>query len=196
MTTRTIVEPTLEPVTLAEAKLHLKEDLVSVDNDARISFLISAARQAVEHSMGRAIMLKTLETTLDEFPDAIRLDQPPIVDVISVEYTAEDGAATALSAASYTLDNASEPGWLVPSYGHAWPATQSSINAVRVRYRAGYSASSDAATARAAVPAGIRHAILLELGTRYKLASADDAAPAMRHDFARHLLDPFRIYTL
>jgi uncharacterized phiE125 gp8 family phage protein len=68
MTTRIITQPSIEPVTLAEAKLHLKEDLVSVDNDARISALISAARQAVEHSMGRAIMLQTLETTLDEFP--------------------------------------------------------------------------------------------------------------------------------
>lgn len=196
MTTRIITQTSIEPITLAEAKLHLKEDLVSVDNDARISALISAARQAVEHSMGRAIMLKTLETTLDEFPDAIRLDQPPIVDVISVEYTAEDGAATALSAASYTLDNASEPGWLVPAYGCSWPATQCSINAVRVRYRAGYSTSGDAATAQSAVPAGIKYAILLEVGTRYKLGAADDAAPAMRHDFARHLLDPFRIWSM
>jgi uncharacterized phiE125 gp8 family phage protein len=196
MTTRIITPPTVEPVTLAEAKLHLKEDLVSVDNDARISVLISAARQAVEHAMGRAIMLQTLETTLDEFPSAIRLDAPPIIDVVSVEYTATDGASTLLSGASYTLDNASEPGWLVPAYGYAWPATQISINAVRVRYRAGYSASTDAATAQAAVPAGIKYAILLELGSRYKYGATDDAAPAMRHDFARHLLDPFKIYTL
>jgi hypothetical protein len=67
---------------------------------------------------------------------------------------------------------------------------------VRVRYRAGYSASSDAATAQAAVPAGIKYAILLELGSRYKYGAMGDAAPAMRHDFARHLLDPFKIYTL
>lgn len=196
MTTRIITPPSIEPVTLAEAKLHLKEDLASSDNDARISVLISAARQAVEHAMGRAIMLQTLENTLDEFPDAIQLNSPPIIDVVSVEYTATDGASTLLSGSSYTLDNASEPGWLVPAYGYSWPATQCSINAVRVRYRAGYSASTDAATAQAAVPAGIKYAILLELGTRYKLGSADDAAPAMRHDFARHLLDPFKIYTL
>lgn len=196
MTTRIITPPSIEPIALAEAKLHLKEDLVSVDNDARISFLISAARQAVEHVMGRAIMLQTLENTLDEFPNAIRLDMPPIIDVVSVEYTDTTGAAVALSAPSYTLDATSEPGWLVPAYGYSWPATQCSVNAVRVRYRAGYSTSSNAATAQAAVPAGIKYAILLELGTRYRFAAGDDAAPAMRHDFARHLLDPFRIWTL
>ena len=196
MTTRIITPPTVEPVTQAEAKLHLKEDLVSVDNDARIAVLITAARQSVEHQMGRSIMLQTLETTLDKFPDAIQLNAPPVIDVLSVEYTAEDGVATTLNSSSYRLDNASEPARLVPAYGYSWPATQASINAVRVRYRAGYSASSDAATAQAAVPAGIKYAILLELGTRYKLGSADDAAPAMRHDFARHLLDPFRIWTL
>jgi len=196
MTTRIITEPTVEPVTLAEAKLHLKEDLMSVDNDARISAVLASARQAVEHAMGRAIMLQTRETTLDEFPSAIRLDMPPIIDVVSVEYTAADGVATALSSGSYTLDATSEPGWLVPAYGLSWPATQVSINAVRVRYRAGYSTSSNAATAQAAVPAGIKYAILLELGSRYKYGAMGDAAPAMRHDFARHLLDPFKIYTL
>ena len=196
MSTRIITQPSIEPVTLAEAKLHLKEDLASAENDARISACLAAARQAVEHATGRAIMLQTLEKTLDEFPDAVRLDSPPIVDVLSVEYTDVDGATLALSGASYTLDAASEPGWLVPAHGYSWPATQCSINAVRVRYRAGYSASTDADTARAAVPAGIKFAILIELGTRYKFAAADDATPALRHDFAKHLLDPFKVWAL
>lgn len=196
MTTRLITPPTFEPVSLAEAKLHLKEDLVDVANDARISATLAAARQAVEHQMGRSIMLQTLRCTLDAFPDAIRLDGPPVIDVTSVEYTDAAGATITLASGAYSLDNTSEPGWLVPAYGTSWPTTQASVNAVRVTYRAGYSNSSTEATAQAAVPAGIKYAVLLELGSRYKFGAADDAAPAMRHDFARHLLDPFRIYTL
>ena len=57
MSTRVITAPTVEPITLAEAKMHLKEDLVDASNDARISACLSAARQAVEHDMGRSIML-------------------------------------------------------------------------------------------------------------------------------------------
>ena len=196
MTTRLITPPTFEPVSLAEAKLHLKEDLVDVTNDARISATLAAARQAVEHQMGRSIMLQTLRCTLDAFPDAIQLDGPPVIDVTSVEYTDAAGATITLASGAYSLDNSSEPGWLVPAYGTSWPATQASVNAVRVTYRAGYSNSTVEATAQAAVPAGIKYAVLLELGSRYKFGAADDAAPAMRHDFARHLLDPFRIYTL
>jgi hypothetical protein len=66
--------------------------------------------------MGRAIMLQTLETTLDEFPSAIRLDMPPIIDVVSVEYTAADGVATALSsAATRWTPPASPAGWCPPT---------------------------------------------------------------------------------
>ena len=194
MTTRVTTAPTVEPLTLAEAKLQVKEDIVDVGLDARIARLITSCREAVEQELSRSVMLQTLEVTLDEFPDAIRLDAPPIIDVLSVEYTAEDGVATALSPSSYTLDNASEPGWLVPAYGHSWPATQASINAVRVRYRAGYSASTDAATAQAAVPASIKEFILVELATRYKYASSEDAAPTLRHNFAERMLDRFRVY--
>ena len=126
----------------------------------------------------------------------IELPAPPVIDITSVIYTNTSGAAITLDPSAYVLDAASEPARLVAAYGTSWPATQASPGAVRVTYRAGYSNSATVATAQAAVPAGIKYAILLELGSRYKYGSADDANPAMRHDFARHLLDPFRVYAL
>lgn len=46
MNTRTTTAPTVEPLTLAETKVHLREDLTDAGNDALITSLIAVARQA------------------------------------------------------------------------------------------------------------------------------------------------------
>ena len=99
MNTRTTTAPTVEPLTLAETKVHLREDLTDAGNDALITSLIAVARQACEHRVQRALMLQTLEVTLDAFPSAsarnpdaaIELIMPPVIDVTSVTYTAANG---------------------------------------------------------------------------------------------------------
>ena len=146
MNTRTTTAPTVEPLTLAETKVHLREDLTDAGNDALITSLITVARQACEHRVQRALMLQTLEATLDAFPcasarnpdAAIELIMPPVIDVTSVTYTAANGSSTVLASTDYTLDARSEPARLVPAYGLSWPTTQAGIAAVRVVYRAGY----------------------------------------------------------
>ena len=198
MTTRIITDPTVEPLTLAEVKTHLHEDLSDASNDALITTLIQVARQSAEHRTQRALMLQTLEQTLDAFPSgAIVLEMPPVVDVTSVTYTDAAGSTIVLSNTLYTLDAAREPAQLVPSYAAGcWPATQGSVAAVRVRYRAGYSASATAATAQAAVPAALRQWMLLAVGDMYERRAASSDKPAVRHDFVDALLDRYRIWSL
>ena len=198
MTTRIITDPTVEPLTLAEVKTHLHEDLSDASNDALITTLIQVTRQSAEHRTQRALMLQTLEQTLDAFPSgAIVLEMPPVVDVTSVTYTAADGSTVVLSNTLYTLDAAREPARLVPSYlAECWPDTQDSIAAVRVRYRAGYSTSATAAVAQAAVPAAIRQWMLLAIGDMYERRTASGERPAVRHDFVDGLLDRYRIWSL
>jgi len=204
MTTRVTTAPTVEPLTLAEAKVHLREDLTNADNDALITSLIVAAREACEHRVGRALMLQSLEATLDVFPAAttdnpdaaIELVMPPVIDITSVTYTATDGTSTVLSSGAYELDARREPARLVPAYGTAWPATRDVTAAVRVIYRAGYSASATAATAQAAVPAALRQWMLLAVGDMYERRTASGERPAVRHDFVDGLLDRYRIWSL
>ena len=121
MNTRTTTAPTVEPLTLAETKVHLREDLTDAGNDALITSLIAVARQACEHRVQRALMLQTLEATLDAFPcasarnpdAAIELIMPPVIDVTSVTYTAANSSATVLASTDYTLDARSEPARLI-----------------------------------------------------------------------------------
>jgi len=184
MPTIIITEPTGEPITLAEARLHCKVD--GTDDDTLITALIVAARQQAEHRTGRALCTQTLEKVLDMFPDDIKL-QPRVQAISSVKYIDIDGVEQTLSSASYSLDKDSEPGWLVPAYGYAWPDTRAVPNAVRVRFTTGYGEA-------AAVPQGIKNWMLMAIGTLYGQREAIViGAPVadVPRDFFAGLLDPY-----
>jgi uncharacterized phiE125 gp8 family phage protein len=76
----------------------------------------------------------------------------------------------------------------VPARGKAWPDTSDEINAVRVRYTAGYGDSADD------VPAAIRQWILLHVGAMYDRREAVDAAGMQPLSFLCSLLDPYRVF--
>lgn len=185
MTLRLITPPAVEPVTLAEAKAHLR--VTHAGDDALITALVSAAREQCEHILGRALIEQTWELTLDAFPDAIRLDHPPIASVTSLSYVDPAGTTQVWPAPNYYLDKASEPGWITPAYGGSWPDVRDQANAVIVRYVAGYGA------AAAAVPLAIRQWLLLAIGSLYETRERDDAQRKLPHDFVGGLLDRYRM---
>lgn len=152
-----VTPPTEEPVSLLEAKQHLR--ITHFDEDAKINMLIIAARQFVENDLRRTIMATTLNLTLDEFPrstDAIELILPPARSVLSIRYFDTDEIQQTLSNTLYLQDVLSEPGRVTPIIGEVWPSTSERINAVQVDYIAGHAAPSD-------VPVPIKQAILLLL---------------------------------
>lgn len=195
MALRITTAATIAPITTADAKFHLREDLADATNDAYIDALVIAAKEEAEQRTNRSIMNQTYTLTLDEFPEAIRLDFAPILSVTSVEYKDPDsGEYVILSTDSYSADTASEPGWIVPAYGYSWPTTLTDINAVRVIYKAGYSASATTGTAQAAVPKSLRQWILLAVGDMYSHRSAGSERPTVPHNFADRLLDRYKVY--
>ena len=190
MSLKLITPPAAEPVTLAEAKLHCRVDIG--DDDALINALITAARQKCEHETGRALMSQTWEKTLDAFPDAIELPNPPVSSIVSVNYMDVHGVEQTLASASCTLDNASDNSlhYLVPAYGHAWPDTLPDINVVKVRYAAGYADASH-------VPATLKAWMLMAIGTLYRqreVIITGGIVAEVPRDFFSGLLDPYRIW--
>lgn len=136
MTIRQVTLPTAEPISLAEAKTHLR-GVAAASEDALISALIVTAREQAEALLNRAIVARTWEKLLDAFPDAIELLWPPVRSVLSIKYLDANGAEQTLSPASYSVDKHATPGWIVPAFNTSWPVTRADINAVRVRYAAG-----------------------------------------------------------
>jgi uncharacterized phiE125 gp8 family phage protein len=158
-----ITPPAAEPVTLADVKQHLR--VTDTADDLYIGALIAAARQHLdgwEGWLGRSIMPQTWELVLDAFPcNEIKIPATPVQSITSIKFDAADGFEQTLATSAYFLDNSSLSPWVLPS--DAWPATLSAVNAVRVRFVAGYA---DAAS----VPAPIKAAIMLIVGKLYRLS--------------------------
>lgn len=149
---KVITAPVLFAVTLAEAKAFL-----GVEDDAHdtaIQTAIEAATGTIEGHTGRSVCAQVLELWLDSFEDAMLLPRGPVSAVTSVKYSDIAGAEQTAAGSLYTADLVSDPAWVVRNSAAAWPATLDGINAVRIRYSAGY----------ASVPAKIRQAALLLAG--------------------------------
>ena len=175
-----------EPVSLAQAKLHLRTDCD--DEDVMIGVNITTARVAAEDRLQRALVPSTWQLTLDTWPAVIELHRPPLQTVESVRYFDEAGQLQTVPPADYIIDLASEPARLVPAPGKAWPALQDRINAVQIDYTAGYPAGQ--------VPAPVVAWMLLALGDLQEQRSRSDSKPAVPQHFADSLLDTYTVYTL
>lgn len=164
MALKLITAPAGYPVSLAEAKKHLHEE--SSNQDTLITLFLGAATKHCEKFLGRALIDQTWELTLDEFPtNELKIPLPPLIEIVSVIYINSDGDEVTLTEGTdFTVDNVSEPGWIVPVNG-SWPSPFEGINSVRVRFRAGYLDSSSPPVAN--VDEDIVAAVLMTLGTLY-----------------------------
>jgi len=179
MPLRLITAPATEPVTLADVSAHVRWD-VSAESTA-INLFIQALRERAEAETHRALITQTWELSMDKFPvpqifgytgldpiypakfrGEIILPKPNLLSIVSITYVDVNGALQTLDPATYTMDNAEEPGMVVPAYGCAWPGCRGDINGVKIRYTCGYGpASSD-------VPAAIRTWMLMNIASIYE----------------------------
>lgn len=153
MPTKVITPPDVEPVSLVEAKAHLRIDFS--DDDAYILALILAARGFAENFQRRSLASQTLELTEHCFSPVVRLQKGPVTAIVSVSYTAPDGSVQTISSGGYTLTSNDE---LIPPWGTYWPLTTGVGDAVRIRYTAGYDS----------IPATTKQAMLLLIGHWYE----------------------------
>jgi hypothetical protein len=152
----------IEPLTLAEMKLHLRVDAGITTEDAEISALITVARLWIEDFTGRALIDQQWTLRVGEFierpaifgamivsgvmpqsPAGIGLYRSPVLAVVSAASLDADGVETALAADDYRL---AEP-------KSKWPRIMglSAGTAYRVTFRAGYADRTGSPTQDASV---------------------------------------------
>jgi len=193
---RLITAPAVEPITLVEARLHLRIDAAGSPpihaDDTLVTALIKTARNYLdgrEGRLGRALITQTWELVLDKFPvNEMRIPLPPLQSVTSVKYDPPSGGEQTVLSSNYIVDAVSSPGWIVPVTGFAWPATMDTINAVRVRFVSGYGdEASD-------LPDPIKQAMLLMLGHLYD-NRGDEEMPGFPPAIDA-LLSPYEVVTI
>lgn len=163
-----ITAPTVEPLSLVEAKAHLR--VVDDDDDELIALYIQAARSFVDGKdgfLGRCLVTQTWQLTLDEFPlDEIKIPLPPLQGIVSISYFNPQGNITTMAQGDYYVDTDSEPGWVVPLT--TWPTPLAAINAVQIQFIAGYAPNENSpADLTANVPAQVKQGMLLMIGAMY-----------------------------
>lgn len=149
---RVSVQPTVEPVSVAELKAHCRID--HGHEDAELASYITAARLMVEKDTRRALCTQTRVINLDFLPPYIAIDVQPVQSISSITYYDSLNLQQTLSSSVYESDLYAEPAIIRPANGQSWPTTYDRLSAVSVSVVCGYGAAS-------AVPEDAKHAIRL-----------------------------------
>lgn len=186
-----ITRPVLEPVTLAEARAHLR--VTNTDEDTLITSLITAARQWAEEYTRRAFVTQTLEYRIPKFADRIYLPRPSLQYVVSVKYLDGDEALQTL-ASTYWVEHTSDVsvGYIQRAPTQTWPSVADRDDAVRIQYVAGYADPGSPTAGIGGVPEAIRRAILLLLGDAFR----NRDAPMEASKTVEYLLSPYRDFSV
>lgn len=179
--------PTVEPVSLEEAKLHLKVD--AGDDNALIAALITTAREVIESETHRAFITQTWQMILDTAPHIIEIPKPPLQSVVSITVIDSAGDESVVSSDDYMVDASQNSyGRVTPNLGCTWPSHRGFASFI-IEFKAGYGdAASD-------VPENLKQAILVFMGHMYENRGGEGAVKARVQaiEEAKILLWPFKI---
>ncbi|HTN60266.1 MAG TPA: head-tail connector protein [Devosia sp.] len=190
-----VVTPPAPIVTWDEAKAHLR--LSSNAEQALVESYIAAATAWLDGPagwLGRCIGVQELELTDCAFGND-RLPFPPIVELVSVEYTDGAGVDQIMPDTDYRLlANGS-------IWAQQWPSVGQSPDAVRVRYSAGYPdrmvvpEGGGDPVAVSTVPEPIKQAVLLLIGQWFVTRASVAVGSINEMPFAvEALLAPYRVW--
>lgn len=179
-----LAPPVLEPITLAEAKAHLR--VAHADEDQLISTLIVAARRLAEAQTGLLFVAQQWQCLADDWPDngVISLPVAPVVAIEEVASFGDDDVKSVIDPAHYYADLPSRPPRLMLRGSRVWARPGRIANGVVVTVTAGFGA------AASDVPEPLRHAVRLMIGHWFD-HRGDDDPPSLPLTVST-LLTPFR----
>jgi len=175
---------------VADASLGASAPSANTTGDPLLSILIKSARQYAEQLLGRYLVTQTIDLYLDEFPDW-EINLRPLQSVSAITYVDTAGATQTLSAADYIVDSTGTPARITPAYGVSWPSTRDQVNAVKVRFIAGYGAAS-------AVPQCVKNWMLMRIKTLYETRDSvtfQNGTAVFPESYVDGLLDPERAWS-
>lgn len=199
MKTNVLITPPAEaPITLEQAKAHLKVDGTS--EDAYIQGLINACTTMAENYTQLQFMQAVWELQVDDWHDrslSHQLDKCPLVSVDSIKYFDETNTELTIPVEDYQVYTGRTPGVYRFVTTLPLPSVYDRLDATRIRYTAGYGAAgASAEDQRAAVPSPIKAAILLLIGHLYENRQDEQVGTIVTKltKNSEWLLHPYRLY--
>ena len=208
---RLVTPPAVEPVSVNEAKQHLRLEDEDGDDAALLAGLIRSVREFAERFLGRALITQTYLATLDAWPTnhrvegqwwdgtrdgavselsradrAIELPRPPLQSIELIRTFDDVDQATTFASSNYLVDAISQPGRVVLRNGVAPPVALRAANAIEIQFKAGYGDDPQS------VPEAIRLGMLQVIAHLYE-NRGDETDQAARETPAVTLWQPYRI---
>jgi len=189
MTIAELSPPGAEPITLAEARAHLRLD--DGAEDELLAALVRTAREHLEHVTGLALIARSFRLYLDAWPASrmIQIVRGPVQAIDSVTVYDNAGMPVEVALSGAVLDGAARPARLMlPEL----PAPGLALNGIEIDFTAGFGeAGTD-------VPDTLKRALLTHVAAMFELRgvlSASDQPGAVPPGYER-LVGPFRIRRL
>jgi len=183
--------PAIEPVTLDEAKAHLRVE--HDDDDDVIAALITGARVHVEAQTRRALIAQSWRLVRNRWPDngRIRVLPAPLRVLSAARVYRLDGSTQPIDVGAFTADIASAPAVLSFASG-ALPVSGRVVAGIELDVEAGYGEAADD------VPQPLRQAIRILVAHWYENRGliATGAGVAVLPESAAALLTPYRVLSL
>ncbi|MCB1522113.1 MAG: head-tail connector protein [Hyphomicrobiaceae bacterium] len=153
--------PAIEPITIEEAKAHLRIDGTS--EDALIASLILTSRLHIEAALDLALVDQSWTLLLDRVPRSgiVKVPISPLQSIDSIATIDREGLSTVVATETYTVDVASRPARIAFDAERV-PSSNARLNGIEITLTAGYGATA------AEVPDPIRQALLLLVAHWYE----------------------------
>jgi len=154
-----ITAPTLRPVSLDEAKEHLR--ITGTVEDNVLAIYLDSAIAACENKLQYAIMDSVFKLYVSSYTQHISLQKKFVTAIGSVNYYDDNGDLQAVASGNYAVQTFRSPNVLYFDEDFSEPSTDSRDFPIEITFNAG-------ATAATGVLPTIRNAVLIECADRYE----------------------------
>jgi uncharacterized phiE125 gp8 family phage protein len=156
--------PVKYPVTLEDAKNHLRLELDLTTDDEYIKTLISVATQTAEQFLHRRLITQTWYLYLEGWWfNTLVMPFGQLESVTSIKYKDTDGDESTWSSDEYIVNTDSDPGAITLGYSESFPTdVLYPSNPITIEFVCGYG------TGGSDVEANIKHAIKLLISDLYE----------------------------
>lgn len=162
-----ITGPSVQPVSVADAKKQLEIAPDDTAHDDHLEELIESAREQFEFITKTITVPQVFELLLDNFPTdrIIRLPIRPVTSLVSVVYS-DEGVTSTLATSVADLDRKKRN--LALKYDQDWPTIAGNHDAVVITVNAGYP--------QGTVPRSMKRVMLEEIANRFEFREQEGSS--------------------